>query len=243
MDNITSLLTLHSYTVFRLSSSEANSTSSELLVLANCSIPNPALSFPDSDKLNLGQYPLHWSSGVGWIAKVVIPSEPLGQPVGRMQVLPFDVDLNAERIWFEIKGELVAQRPVEDELTPPLEAFLTAYLHQTPCPLHLTPYALSSSSPLSLIPSMMLNYGPLQAPVPPPDPPLKPLKSIEIEGMKLSEGRDGKMRASGKVKARIEVPGLEDSQGVEVDVNWVQPDSESSSIFCSSICPFISYVL
>lgn len=244
--NLSSSLTLHSYTLSHApasntslapSSSPSPEPQANLLVLANCSIPNPSLSFPHSQSLDLKG--LGWPSGVRWSAQVEVPGQPLGPPVGRMEVLPFEVDTKAENVSFVIRGELLPQAHLgggggsgENQTTPALEAFLSAYLGPSPLPLFLTPSRLPSSTPaeesqLPLVPSLLLAYGPLSLPVPPADPPLRPLRSLEIEGMKLSEGRDGRMRASGRVRAVVDVPGLKGSQGVDVEVGWVRPDSAS----------------
>jgi len=180
-----------------------------------------------------------------------VPDEPLGQAVGSMAVEPFPIALDQPHFNFTIRGELFEQLPpAEDGLSQPLEAFLAAYLHEHPLALHLTPHPPppppptdTSSSPssssslddgqtgrrLGLFPALLLELGPIRAPVPAPDPPLKPLRSIEIEGMRLKEGRDGRMRASGRVRAIVDVPGFAGSQGVKLEVGYVRPDSPSPS--------------
>ena len=225
LEDVTSLLSLHHYVLYR-------DNDARLIVLANCSVPNPSFSDPDAQALHLAG--LRWPGGLTWTAQVEVPDEPLGQAVGSMAVEPFAIDLKREHFNFTIRGELFEQLPPDGEgMSQPLEAFLAAYLHEHPLALHLTPHVTPSSAsnsssadrPLGLFPALLLELGPLTAPVPPADPPLKPLRSIEIEGMRLKEGRDGRMRASGRVRAVVDVPGFKGSQGVKLEVGYVRPDS------------------
>lgn len=118
----------------------------------------------------------------------------------------------------------------EPKSDPALSLFLRNYLHglDNPVVVQGLPYLPWNGTVLDHglppAPTWILDIVrslELEVAFPGPQPPPKLIKSVTIEGMRISESR-GQMRASGLVVAQIQLPAQ--LRNIEVDVTGVLPD-------------------
>lgn len=240
---------------------------SKLLLTAIASAPNFLAGIA-------GSFPFSALFSVGVIlpqAAALSPSQlrsrsATDNEIALIYTLPVVLDPFAKRISVIVEGHVVLnQSPSssddnDDDETDddsmeksPLAIFVQSFLASDPLPLlltHIPPSEQEAEQPPHVVPapiSRILGALDLAFPIPPPDPPIKLIRSVRagmgyhlaelllmvyairyitVEGMKISTSKDGKtILASGTVKAEVEVPeSIVGKQSLGVNITRVKPD-------------------
>ncbi|CED82775.1 hypothetical protein [Phaffia rhodozyma] len=205
-ENLTDLIHMEDYVVY-----PSNESTSRLLLDAGSTIPNV---FTDIT----AYFPFRFAFSAG----VVLPNNELPDNViAHVRSLPVEINPSFRRIAMNASGEIVADPKPADGSPSALSRFIQAYLINEPYSLLLRP--LRSPGVPKPIWDVVAALPPLVMPIPKMDEPLKLMRSVRIEGMKINP--TGKIvLATGTVKTEIFVPGVLGDVDDGLDVQGVLPE-------------------
>lgn len=230
--DLAKLVRLESYSI-STAHENATSSGSRLQIMARASAPNPVPAM---------RFELPYTFGFGIFLPV--PAEEDGESQNALsakrakmaEVVTDPIILHGQqRIDVLIQGYVQSDQIIDSGKSEPksdtaLSLFLRNYLHglDNPVVVQGLPYLPWNGTVLDHglppAPTWILDIVrslELEVAFPGPQPPPKLIKSVTIEGMRISESR-GQMRASGLVVAQIQLPAQ--FRDIEVDVTGVLPD-------------------